>query len=144
MHESRPADLPSHLFAVLVDSAIFWTAPIVLINSNFKLSVALMPALILFLAYWIWHSFGSTPGSFLAGFRFRKRKGSRPGPVYALALTFVRVVAAPAMIVVAALAQGMRLPDLEGYPIVTQRTRKRTFLSAADQYWERYRQRWGR
>jgi len=144
VYESRPADLPSHLFAVLVDSVIFWTVAVVLFISDSGPGLALIPVPILFLAYWTLHSFGSTPGSFLAGFRFKKRAGTRPGPAYGLGLTFIRVVAAPAMIIVAALAQGMRLPDLEGYPIITERTRRRTFLSAADQYWERYRQRWGR
>ena len=137
---------PSQLFAGLIDAVVFWTVPVLAVTLGAErfgqgaMLVAAASGVVLLLVFWAVQAKGNTPGSALSGFRFRTWKNQKPGVKYGLVLVLARVVAPPVWVAVAVIASDPGngpLPGLEGFPIVGERTGRRRFLEAADDYWER-------
>ncbi|KRE47651.1 hypothetical protein ASG92_10530 [Arthrobacter sp. Soil736] len=145
--ESNYVSWPSHLFAGLIDAVAFWTLPVLAVTLGADRNgqgAMLLPAaawVVLLLIFWAMHAKGHTPGSAVSGFRFLTWKNRLPGAKYGLALVLVRVVAPPLWVAVAVIVSvpgGGPLPGLEGFPMIGERTGRRRFLEAADDYWERW------
>jgi hypothetical protein len=145
--ESNAVSWPSHLFAGLIDAVAFWTVPALAVtlgaerNGPGAMLLAGTSWVVLLLIFWAMHAKGQTPGSAVSGFRFLTWKNQLPGLKYGLALVLARVVAPPLWVAVAIIASDPGngpLPGLEGFPIVGERTGRRRFLEAADDYWERW------
>lgn len=138
-------DWPSLLFALLIDSLLVW-APTVLL---FVLAPGRWLPLVLILVTalatnWALYARGTSLGSFLGGFRLRTRRGQHPGPAYGLilsALTFLPIFVVAAAVAVSFTPGGNASGPLgrpESHPLVGERTHRRRFLQAADDYWERW------
>ncbi len=84
---------------------------------------------------------GTDAGLCRVGFRFLTWKNRLPGVKYGLVLVLGRVVAPPlwvAVAVIVSLPGNAPLPGPEGFPIIGERTGRRRFLEAADDYWARW------
>jgi hypothetical protein len=87
---------------------------------------------------------GTTLGTYLGGFRIRTRNGQAPGRTYGLILSLFTFASVPAIAVLIAIAfaPGSEASGPLGrpvsYPLFGERTRRRRFLQAADDFWERW------
>ncbi|WP_307028464.1 hypothetical protein [Arthrobacter globiformis] len=93
---------------------------------------------------WALYSRGTTLGTYLGGFRLRTRLRQAPGRKYGLALAAFNLGSVPAMAALVAIsfvpasdASGP-LGRADGYPLLGEQIRRRRFLQAADDYWERW------
>lgn len=145
--ESSPVSWPSHLFAGLIDAVLFWVVPVLGATLGAErygqgaMLLAVTSWVALLVVFWVMHAKGRTPGSAVSGFRFLTWKNRLPGVKHGLALVLARVVAPPLWVAVAIIASDPGngpLPGLEGFPIVGERTGRRRFLEAADDYWARW------
>jgi hypothetical protein len=135
---------PSFLFVLLIDSflvcvpaaSVFFLAP------EHQLPLAAGTALAAVAANWALYARGTTLGTYLGGFRIRTRNGQAPRRAYGLILSLFTFASPPAIAVLIAItfAPG-NAPGPWGspasYPLFGERTRRRRFLQAADDLWER-------
>jgi hypothetical protein len=137
---------PSFLFALLVDSLLVWApaASVFLLAPGLQLPLAAVTVLAAVAANWTLYVRGTTLGTYLGGFRIRTRNGQEPGRRYGLILSLFTFASAPAVAVLIAItfapgndASGP-LGSPASYPLFGERTRRRRFLQAADDYWERW------
>lgn len=100
--------------------------------------------LVLWAGNWALYSRGTTLGTCLGGFRLRTRRRKAPGRKYGLALAVLNLGSLPALAVLAAISY-TPVSDASGpmgradsYPLLGEQIRRRRFLQAADDYWERW------
>lgn len=127
---AKRAGWMAHMVAFAIDAALIWgiaaLVAIVPLNGHpgsVSLALAWLFAA-LAAATWM-HGRGTTPGTRVAGFRYRTHKGELPGWKFGGILTFIRLDAAPLCVLFIWLSgmTGDELPDLKGYPLVTEKTR---------------------
>lgn len=139
-------DWPSLLFALLVDSLLVWGPAVSLffLAPGHQGSLALVVVLLALVANCALYARGTTLGTYLGGFRLLTRRRQAPGLTYGLALTllsFAPVLAIGFLFAVSFTpgnnASGF-LGRPESHPLIGERTHRRRFLQAADDYWERW------
>ncbi|WP_427005418.1 hypothetical protein [Pseudarthrobacter sp. H2] len=136
---------PSFLFALLVDSLLVWVpaASVFFLAPGHQLPLAAGTVLAAVAANWTLYVRGTTLGTYLGGFRIRTRTGQAPGRTYGLILSLFTFASVPAIAVLIAItfAPGNEasgpLGSPASYPLFGERTRRRRFLQAADDCWER-------
>lgn len=139
-------DWPSLLFALLIDSLLVWVPAVwaFLFAPANRVLFALFLMLVALAVNCVSYARGTTLGTYLAGFRLRTRRRKPPGMSYGLMLTLLTFASIPGLAVLAAIgftptnnASGpLGRPD--SHPLIGERTRRRRFLQAADDYWERW------
>ena len=135
---------PSCLFALLVDSLLVWVPAVFVffLAPAHALPLAAGSALAAVAANWTLYSRGATLGTYLGGFRIRTRTGQAPGRRYGLILALLTFASVPAIAVLLAIAfapgnnASGPLGSPASYPLFGERTHRRKFLQAADDYWE--------
>lgn len=107
-------------------------------------SLALVVVLLALVANCALYARGTTLGTYLGGFRLLTRRRQAPGLTYGLALTqlsFAPVLAIGFLFAVSFTpgnnASGF-LGRPESHPLIGERTHRRRFLQAADDYWDRW------
>jgi hypothetical protein len=139
-------DWPSLLFALLVDSLLVWGPALALF---FRLpahqdSVALAMVLVALITNGALYARGTTLGTRLGGFQLRTRRRQAPGPGYGLVLALLSFapVLAIAFLCAVSFTPGNNASGFLGrpetLPLIGEQTRRRRFLQAADDYWERW------
>lgn len=139
-------DWPSLLFALLIDSLLVWGPAISLffLAPAHQSSLALVVVLLALVTNCALYARGTTLGTYLGGFRLRTRRRQAPGLTYGLALTllsFAPVLAIGFLFAVSFTPGNNASGSLgrpESHPLIGERTRRRRFLQAADDYWERW------
>lgn len=138
-------DWPSLFFALLLDSFIVWAPTVAAFLLVPTLPILLLLALIVagLSTNVILYTRGATFGTVTAGFRLLNRQRGQPGLRWGLALSMLTLVSVPIIIVLAGgyiiLNNSSGWPgDPNRYPIFGERTRRRRFLQAMDDYWERW------
>lgn len=135
---------PSFVFAFLVDSLLVWVpaATVFFLAPEHQLPLAAGTVLAALAANWMLYAHGTTLGTYLCGFRIRTRDGQAPGRTYGLILSLFTFASVPALVVLLAIsfapgndAYGP-LGGPASYPLFGERTGRRRFLQAADDYWE--------
>ncbi|UKA52384.1 hypothetical protein LFT45_11435 [Arthrobacter sp. FW305-BF8] len=108
------------------------------------MATAVVLVLMFWAVNWALCSRGTTVGTYLGGFRLRTRHRQAPGLKYGLALAALNLGSVPALAVLAAIsytpvsdASGP-LARADSYPLLGEQIRRRRFLQAADDYWERW------
>lgn len=148
METPEPAivDWPSLLFALLIDSLLVWAPPVSLffLAPGHQIPLGLGLVLSASVANCVLYSRGTTLGTYLGGFRLRTRRWQPPGLRYGLILALLTWASVPAIVVLVAVsftpvnnASGP-LGRPESHPLFGERTHRRRFLQAADDYWERW------
>jgi hypothetical protein len=135
---------PSGLFALLIDSLLVWVpaVSVVFLAPAHAFPLAAGLALAATAANWALYSRGTALGTYLGGFRIRSRSGQAPGRRYGLILALLTLASVPAIAVLLAItfAPGNNasgpLGSPASYPLFGERTHRRKFLQAADDYWE--------
>lgn len=142
--EPDMVDWPSFLIALLVDSLIVWAPPTAVFFLAPEFPAQLLFALVLagLVANAILYARGATLGTIVCGFRLSKQRRARPGLWWGLVLAMLTLGSVPGIIVLAGgnllLGTGSDwFGDLRRYPLVGERTRRRRFLEAAENYWQR-------
>lgn len=139
-------DWPSLLFALLVDSLVVWAPAVSLffLAPEHHVTFALGLVLAALVANCALYARGTTLGTYLGGFRLRTRRRQPPGLTYGLILTLLTLASLPAIAVLTAIsfmpgnnASGP-LGRPEKHSLFGERTHRRRFLQAADDYWERW------
>ncbi|WP_211880941.1 hypothetical protein [Pseudarthrobacter albicanus] len=137
---------PSFLFAFLVDSLLVWVpvASVFFLAPGHQLPLAAGTVLAAVAANWTLYAHGTTLGTYLGGFRIRTRDGQAPGRTYGLILSLFTFASVPAIAVLIAITFAPGNNNATGlfgspasYPLFGERTRRRRFLQAADDCWER-------
>ncbi len=137
---------PSILFAFLVDSFLVWVpaVSVFFLAPGHQLPLAAGTVLATVAANWSLFAHGTTLGTHLCGFRIRTRNGQAPGRTNGLILSLFTFASAPAIVLLIAItfAPGNEASGPLGgpasYPLLGERTRRRRFLQAADNCWERW------
>lgn len=135
---------PSCLFALLIDSLVVWVpaVSVFFLAPAHAVPLAAGFALAALAANWTLYSRGTTLGTYLGGFRVRTRSGQAPSRMYGLILSLLTFASVPALAVLLAItfAPGNNasgpLGSPASYPLFGERTHRRKFLQAADDYWE--------
>lgn len=139
-------DWPSLLFALMIDSLLVWVPAICLFSfaPDNRIVFALLLMLAALAVNCVSYARGTTLGTYSAGFRLRTRRRKPPGMSYGLVLTLLTFASIPCLAVLAAIsftptnnASGP-LGRPHSHPLVGERTRRRRWLQAADDYWERW------
>ncbi|MFC9352013.1 hypothetical protein [Arthrobacter sp. NPDC057013] len=137
---------PSLLFAFLSDSVLVWgpAAAVYYLVPGHQVPATIAIVLVFWALNWALYSRGMTLGTYLGGFRLRTRRRQAPGRRYGLALATGNLGSLPALAVLAAIsfspvgdASGP-LGRADSYPLLGEQVRRRRFLQAADDYWERW------
>jgi hypothetical protein len=144
--EALLVDWPSLLFALLTDSVLVWgpAAAVYLLVPGHQVPAAIALVLVFWALNWALYSRGTTLGTYLGGFRLRTRWRQAPGRKYGLALATVNLGSLPALAVLVAISYSPvgdasgPLGRADSYPLLGEQIRRRRFLQAADDYWERW------
>jgi hypothetical protein len=139
-------DWPSLLFALLVDSLLVWGPALALFFflPTHQGPVALAIVLIALITNGVLYARGNTLGTFLGGFQLRTRRRQAPGPGNGLVLALLSFapVLAIAFLLTVSFIPGNNVSGFlgkpESLPLMGEQTRRRGFLRAADDYWERW------
>jgi membrane protease YdiL (CAAX protease family) len=139
-------DWPSLLFAFLTDSVLVWGPAVAVYHlaPGHQIPAAMALVLVFWAVNWALYSRGTTLGTYLAGFRLRTRRRQAPGRKYGLALAAVNLGSLPALAVLVAISYSPvgdasgPLGRADSYPLWGEQIRRRRFLQAADDYWERW------
>jgi hypothetical protein len=137
---------PSLLFALLTDSVLVWgpAAATYFFAPERPVPAAAALVLVSFAVNWSLYSRGTTLGTSLGGFRLRTRRRKTPGRSYGLAPATINLGSVPALAVLVAISfspvtgDSSQLGRADSYPLLGEQTRRRRFLQAADDYWERW------
>ena len=144
--EALPVNWPSLLLALLTDSVLVWgpAAAVYFRVPGHQVPAAIALVLVFWAVNWALYSHGTTLGTFLGGFRLRTRRRQRPGRKYGLALATVNLGSLPALAVLVAISYSPvgdasgPLGRADSYPLLGEQIRRRRFLQATDDYWERW------
>ncbi|MFP3460867.1 hypothetical protein R5O87_08480 [Arthrobacter globiformis] len=144
--EALIVNWPSLLFALLTDSALVWgpAAATYFLVPGHVVPAVIALVLVFWALNWALYSRGNTLGTYLGGFRLRTRRRQAPGRKYGLALATVNLGSLPALAVLVAISYSPvgdasgPLGRADSYPLLGEQFRRRRFLQAADDYWERW------